>query len=221
LKKLHRRILLSETYQQASAARAEGLKADPENKLLWRYGRRRLEGEAVRDSMLAVSGMLNAKMGGPGVFPPLPDGALPKGYQLWKPGEDASENYRRSIYIFVRRNLRYPMLHSFDLPDTHESCARRQATATADQALELLNGKLVSEWARGFARRVNNDAGLDAQGLAERALRLAYQRTPGREEVAAAAEFLTRQTVVAGGREAALADLCQTLMSSNEFLYLY
>ncbi len=220
MKALHRRIMLSTTYQQSSLAREEGLKADAENKLLWRFSRRRLEGETVRDAMLATAGLLNLKMGGPGVFPPLPDGALPKGYQLWKPGPE-EDNYRRSLYLFVRRNLRYPMFQSFDFPDTHESCSRRQSTVTPDQALELVNGKLVSEWSRGFAARVANDRGLDARGKAERALRLAYQRTPGEAEVAKAAEFLLRQEKVAGAAEMALADLCQTLLSSNEFLYLY
>ncbi len=220
MKKLHKRILLSATYQQTSAHNEVAAKLDPDNKLLWKFSRRRLEGEAIRDSMLAVSGRLNPKMGGPGVFPPLPDGALPKGYQLWKPGSDSAEDNRRSVYIFVRRNLRYPMFQSFDMPDTHESCARRQTTVTPDQALELVNGKLVQEWARGLAERVENDRGLDRASKAERALRLAYARSPRAEEIALAANFLEKQEAAAGSPEAALADLCQTLLSSNEFLYL-
>jgi hypothetical protein len=221
LKKLHKRILMSATYQQSSDSRADAAQVDPENKLLWKFSRRRLEGETIRDAMLATSGLLNAKMGGPGVFPPLPDGAMPKGYQLWKSAPESVENYRRSLYIFVRRNLRYPMFQSFDFPDTHESCARRQSTVTPDQALELLNGKLVSEWSRAFAQRVGNDQGLDRAGKAERALRLAYQRTPSADEVARAVAFLQKQESAAGSAEAALADLCQTLLSSNEFLTLY
>ena len=220
LKKLHKRILLSATYQQSSNSRAEAAKIDPDNKLLWKYSRRRLEGETIRDSMLAASGMLNTKMGGPGVFPPLPDGALPKGYQLWKASAESDENNRRSVYIFVRRNLRYPMFQSFDMPDTHESCARRQTTVTPDQALELMNGKLVHEWARGFARQVDNDRGIGLATKAERALRMAYTRTPQPEEIAKAAEFLAKQEKIAGSAEAALEDLCHTLLSSNEFLYI-
>lgn len=220
LKKLHRRILTSATYQQSSATRADGEKLDPENKLLWKFTRRRLEGEAIRDSMLATSGELNLKMGGPGIFPPLPDGALPKGYQLWKAQPDSSENNRRSIYIFVRRNLRYPMFQSFDMPDTHESCARRQATVTPDQALELMNGKLVQQWAAAMARRVDNDRGLDLRARAERALRLAYNRAPLGDEIDKAARFLERQAAVAGSPAGALEDLCHTLLSSNEFLYI-
>ncbi len=220
MKKLHKRILMSATYQQSSSTRAEAEKIDPENKLLWKFTRRRLEGESIRDSMLATSGMLNTKMGGPGVFPPLPDGVLPKGYQLWKATPDSDDNLRRSVYIFVRRNLRYPMFQSFDMPDTHESCARRQATVTPDQALELMNGKLVHEWARAFARRVDNDRGIDTKTKAERALRMAYTRSPKPEEIASAAAFLVKQEKIAGSPEGALEDLCHTLLSSNEFLYI-
>ncbi len=220
MKKLHKRILMSATYQQSSTSRAEAEKVDPENKLLWKFTRRRLEGESIRDSMLATSGMLNTKMGGPGVFPPLPDGVLPKGYQLWKATADSDDNLRRSIYIFVRRNLRYPMFQSFDMPDTHDSCDRRQATVTPDQALELMNGKLVHQWARAFARRVDNDAGIDTRAKAERALRMAYTRTPNPEEIASATAFLKKQEKIAGSAEGALEDLCHTLLSSNEFLYI-
>ena len=220
VKKLHKRILMSATYQQSSQSRAEAEKIDPDNKLLWKFTRRRLEGEAIRDSMLAASGMLNLKMGGPGVFPPLPDGVLPKGYQLWKTSADSEDNQRRSVYIFVRRNLRYPMFQSFDMPDTHESCARRQATVTPDQALELMNGKLMQEWARGMARRVDNDRGIDTATKAERALRLAYTRTPKANEIEMATAFLLKQEKVAGSAEGALEDLCHMLLSSNEFLYI-
>jgi len=220
LKKLHKRILTSATYQQSSDTRAEAAGIDPENKLLWKFTRRRLEGEAIRDSMLGAGGMLNTKMGGPGVFPPLPDGVLPKGYQLWKLNAEPEEHNRRSVYIFVRRNLRYPMFQSFDMPDTHESCARRQATVTPDQALELMNGKLVHDWAKGLARQVDNDRGIDRQTKAERALRLAYSRAPKPEEIAKAADFLAKQEKIAGSAEGALEDLCHTLLSSNEFLYI-
>jgi hypothetical protein len=170
--------------------------------------------------MLEVSGLLNTKMGGPGVFPPLPDGATPKGYKLWNVEADDSEQYRRSVYIFVRRNLRYPMFQSFDMPDTHESCARRQVSVTPDQALELMNGKLITNWSRQFAARVGNDQGLDARAQAERALRLAYARPPRASEIDAAAAFLAKQEKLTSSRQEALADLCHTLLSSSEFLYI-
>jgi hypothetical protein len=119
LKKLHRQILLSNTYQQSSEFQKEAAAVDPDDKLLWRFNRRRLEGESIRDSMLATSGLLNAKMGGPGVFPPLPEGVETRGG--WKKNEEKSEALRRSVYVFVRRNTRYPMFESFDMPDSLES----------------------------------------------------------------------------------------------------
>ena len=220
VKKLHKRILMSATYQQSSASRADGEKLDADNKLLWKFTRRRLEGESIRDSMLSVSGLINPKMGGPGVFPPLPDGAMPKGYNLWKSIVDDDSNNRRSVYIFVRRNLRYPMFQSFDMPDTHESCARRQMTVTPDQALELMNGKLIQQWAASLAKRVENDKGIDTRAKAERAIRMAYARPPQPTEVDLAVAFLTRQEKIAGSPAGALEDLCHTLLSSNEFLYI-
>ena len=103
------------------------------DKLLWRFPRERLEGEVIRDAALSVSGLLNDKMGGPSVFPELPEGAgEPRGG--WKLSEPVERN-RRSVYIFVRRNARYPMLEAFDMPDTHESCGRRNQTITAPQAM--------------------------------------------------------------------------------------
>ncbi len=218
MKKLHRRILLSNAWQQSSAYRPAAAHVDPENKLLWRFNRRRLEGEVIRDSLLAASGLLNLKMGGPGVFPPLPPGMVTRGG--WKRDEDAAESHRRSVYVFVRRNTRYPMFETFDMPDTHESCGRRSTTVTSTQALELLNNELVFGWAEALARRVRNDSGMSAEAQVERAWRLAYSRPPQEAERAASLAFLDRQTRVAGDREAALVDLCQMLVNSNEFVYL-
>ncbi len=218
LKRLHKQILLSSTYQQSSAYRATAAQADPQDKYLWRYPRRRLEAETIRDEMLAVSGRLNPKMGGPGVFPPLPDGLTTRGG--WKKDEDPSEANRRSVYIFVRRNTRYPMLESFDMPDTHESCGRRNMTVTPTQSLALLNSTVVLGWARAFASRVANDQGLTPETQVERAYKLAFGRSPAIDERRAALEFLQKQDRLTGKHETALADLCHVLMNSNEFLYL-
>ena len=218
LKKLHRAILLSNAYQQSSDYNAEAATADPENKLVWRFTRRRLEGETIRDAMLAVSGTLNAKMGGPGVFPPLPPGVITRGG--WKKDEDTSEASRRSVYIFVRRNTRYPMFEAFDMPDTHESCARRNNTVTAGQALDLMNNELVLDWSRALAKRAGNDAGMSAESRVERAYRLVYSRAPKAEETAAAVAFLKRHEPVAGSEQAAFVDFCHMLLNSNEFVYM-
>jgi hypothetical protein len=224
LKKMHRLIMLSNTYQQSSAWNAEAAKVDPQDKLFWRYNRHRLEGEAIRDSMLQVSGLLNLKMGGPGVFPPLPPGVKTRGG--WKKDEDASEARRRSVYVFVRRNTRYPMFQVFDMPDTHESCSRRNNTVTAPQALELLNNELVFDWARNLAGRVLNDAEMTSEEQVDRAYKLAYSRLPSDAERKEGVDFLHRQSALVaagagdGANRAALVDLCHMLLNSNEFVYV-
>jgi Protein of unknown function (DUF1553)/Protein of unknown function (DUF1549) len=220
IKKMHRLIMLSNTYRQSTKFDAAAAKIDPQNKLLWRYNRHRLEGESIRDSILQVSGLLNLKMGGPGVFPPMPKGVVTRGG--WKKDEDPSEADRRSVYVFVRRNTRYPMFEVFDMPDTHESCARRNTTITAPQALELLNNELVLDWARRMAQRVMNDEGLTEEAEVDRAWKLAYQRTPTPEERASALKFLQRQESILGNdsRVTAIVDLCHMLLNSNEFVYV-
>src|SRR5262249_39240407 len=149
IKKMHRLIMLSNAYQQSSEFREEAARIDPSNKLWWRFDRRRLEGEVIRDSMLSVSGLLNLKMGGPGVFAPLPPGVSRPGsrYLNWNTEKDSAEINRRSAYIFVKRNLPYPMFESFDFPDTSESCARRYVTVSPAQPLALMNDEMVLQWA--------------------------------------------------------------------------
>src|SRR5436309_2539163 len=158
VKKMHRLIMTSNTYRQSSRFDELAAKADPEDKLLWRFPRQRLEGEEVRDAALAVSGLLNWKMGGPSVFPELPPGMSPT-YSGWKVSKEETERNRRSIYVFVKRNTRYPLFESFDMPDTHESCPRRNVTITPLQALNLLNSELTLRWAESFAARVIGFAG--------------------------------------------------------------
>ena len=243
IKKMHRMILLSNTYQQSSAFQEEAAKVDPNNKLLWRFDRRRLEGEVIRDSMLLAAGKLNLSMGGRGVFPPLPPGVSRPGskYLGWKTEADAAESNRRSVYVFVKRNLRYPMFETFDFPDTHESCPNRYATVTPTQPLALMNDELVLEWSRELASRVLNDSGLSAKQQIERAFRIVFAREPKAEESQAILEFLDKQagviserlaksdkvpmpdTVPQGmepARAAAFVDFCHTLLNSNEFVYM-
>ena len=117
----------------------------------------------IRDSSLLVAGLLNPKVGGPSVFPELPEG-MPAPRGGWKLSAPEERN-RRSVYIFVRRNTRYPMLEAFDMPDTHESCSRRDVTTTAPQALTMLNDKVALEWAQAFAGRALAGAGSGGRGL--------------------------------------------------------
>jgi hypothetical protein len=218
IKQMHRLIMLSGTYQQASSFNEKAAAADVNNKLLWRFGRRRLDAEALRDAMLSVSGSINLKMGGPGVFPPLPPGLVTRGG--WEKAGQASESNRRSVYVFVRRNLRYPLFETFDMPNTNEPCARRSETATPTQALAMLNDELVHEWSRVFANRVRNDAGLSREVQVQRAYLLAYSRRPTEEELAGAFRFLDRQVPLAGKDDGALVDLCHALLMSNEFMHI-
>jgi len=241
VKKMHRLIMTSNAYQQSSDFREEANRVDPFNRLLWRREPQRLEGEAVRDSMLTVSGLLNPEVGGPSVYPPLPTG-MPQPRGGWTTSYDPNEQRRRSIYVFVRRNKRYPMLESFDMPDTHATCARRDVTITAPQALSLLNDQQTIEWARGFAGRVIEEAGADRAKQVEHAYLLAYSRAPDPAEKDASYTFLDSQRrliaerAAAGQRiakpllaadtvdeasGAALVDFCHALLNSNEMVYRY
>ena len=175
LKHLHRMVLLSATYQLASHASPgdsqsrfawrRAREQDPDNVLYGRFPRKRLEGEAIRDALLAVSGTLNRQYGGPSVRPPLPPELLTtllKGQ--WKTSENPADHVRRSIYVFARRNLRYPIFEVFDRPDAGASCARRDRSTTAIQSLLMLNGELVVQSAQHLRDRL----------LAERFVRRIY-----------------------------------------------
>src|SRR5439155_7438314 len=207
MKKLHRLILLSNTYQQAADNQPKAAEADPDDTLLWRYPRRRMEAEAIRDSMLFVSGLLNPQMGGPGVFPPVPAGTLSELSATaaaggWKTEKDPAQSSRRSVYIFVRRNLRYPMLQEFDSANTFEVWHSRKNTVTPSQSLDLLNNDLVLDWARTFAGRVLTDTGLtpESREQVEHAYALAYGRKADGEELKTAVAFLERQAPIMAAR---------------------
>jgi hypothetical protein len=199
--------------------------------------------------MLQVSGLLNTKMGGPGVFPPVPPGTVSALSATaaaggWSTEKDPSQNNRRSVYIFVRRNLRYPMLQEFDTPNTFEVWHSRKNTVTPSQSLDILNNDLILQWAQAFAGRVMSDVRQSTESweLVDRAFKLSYGRAASAEEVKTATAFLDQQTSViakrlaSGGtkppmpakilegmdpaRAAAFVDLCQMLFASNEFLYI-
>ena len=239
LKRIHRLVMNSETYRQSSAFREDASSADPLNRLLWRFPPQRLEGEVIRDSMLAVSGRLNFQVGGPSAYPALPSGAPPP-RGGWDVPEDRHAQDRRSVYVFVRRNSRYPMLESFDMPDTHESCARRSTTTTAPQALALLNSEHTLGWAKGLAEKILEEAGDDTDRQVEAGFRLAYSRPPDGWEKDTVLTFLETQREIIAERvaagetlllpgsvpesmskeeAAAVVDFCHMLLNSNEFVY--
>ncbi|NBR86632.1 MAG: DUF1549 domain-containing protein, partial [Verrucomicrobia bacterium] len=172
VKKLHRLILASATWQQRGAvegrgskvkgnARRELLALDPENLLLSRFPYRRLEVEAIRDSMLAVSGRLNPRVGGPSMYPEVPKEALAGSSdpdKIWKPFDEADAS-RRTVYAFLKRSFVVPMLEVLDVCDTTQSSDKRAVTSIAPQALTLFNGEFVNRQARHFADRLNREAG--------------------------------------------------------------
>ncbi len=208
LKRMHRLMLTSETYRQSTHVSPEAAKADPDNKLLSRMNRLRLEGEAVRDSLLAVSGRLNPKAGGPGVV--LPEAAQPTGGARAAPPSPEAERTRRSVYLFARRNLRLAFLEAFDLPDSNLSCPRRERSTTAPQALALLNAAEASAAAKALAERLEREAKTEPERI-ERAYRLTLGRPPTAAERERAAAFL---------RDSPLSELCRALVNLNEFVYL-
>ena len=216
LKHIHRLIVTSATYRQASRGNEASAKADPENRLLWQMPRKRLDGEALRDAMLSVAGELNQNAGGPSVYPELPT-ELREVHKNWKPSADAAERNRRSVYVFVKRNLRYPLFALFDSPDRCETCSRRFVTTTAPQALSLMNDSIVLDFAKSLGVRVTKQAGTDPDKAVETAFTLALSRSPTTEEQAAAKTFLTKHT---GPFADAVTDLCHSLLNLNEFLYV-
>jgi hypothetical protein len=215
IKTMHRMMMNSNAYRMASDDVAAGVKADPENRLLWRMSRPRLEGEIIRDAMLAVSGKLDSKSGGPGVHPYI-DPSLWQGSsgRSW-PGknDDDPSTWRRSIYVHSKRSIPLPMLDVFDKPDGITSCARRNRSTIAPQALILMNNSFVRIQAQQFATRLEREAGKDAGQQVNRAFELAYLRAPSQTERAAAVDFLK-------SNPDSLVDFCQALFNSNEFVYM-
>ena len=259
LKRIHKLLLTSAVYRQASKpfsrdwpsqeqARAAAnwkaaRQADPENRLLARMNRQRLEGESIRDAMLTAAGRLNLRQGGPGVRAPLPAevAATLLNKNQWIVSADAEDHRRRSIYLFVRRNLRYPLFDAFDRPDTNASCPRRNRSTIAPQALILLNSEFSLDTARHLAGFVLSQAGASC----DEAIKLAYSRVIGRvpthDEFDLARRFIEDQALQLKGSNraaselalpvplpdgvevyhaAALTDFCLALFNLNEFVYV-
>jgi hypothetical protein len=236
LKAMHRLMVTSAAYRQSSTPPARTLEIDPENTLLARMPRRRLEAEAVRDALLAVTGTLDHRVGGPSVFPDLPPGVETRGG--WTRSASASDRDRRTLYVFVRRNLRYPLLDAFDAPDTNTTCPERNVSVNAPQALMLLNSDLILDEARHFAGRLYREAAdrNDRPGLIRSAYRLAFAREPDRDELARGVAFLDSEPALVSGhpsappiprpdgvvpaQAAAMVDYCHALLNLNEFVFV-
>jgi hypothetical protein len=224
IKQLHRLILSSNTYQQAtSIANSSGDNSqsainnrqlqDPDNRLLWHQNLRRLEVEAIRDSMLTVSGQLNGAMYGPSVLPPMPKEVLeansdPK--TVWKSSTER-DACRRTIYVHTKRSLMLPLLDTLDFCDTTRSAAKRNVTTVSPQALMLFNGDFVNQQAKYFAQRLRREAGPDTASRVDLAYRLALCRPPSAAERERMLAFLR-----SGG---VLDEMCRVILNLNEFVY--
>jgi hypothetical protein len=247
VKQLQRQILLSATYRQASAERAEVVKADPENKLLAVFPRKRLEAEEIRDSLLYASGRLVDRVGGPPVFPPAPKN-LNAG-PLWQAPEKDEDARRRSLYTFVRRSVPYPLTVSFDPAGTNNPHQKRDVTTTPLQALALFNSDIVFGWSQALAGRVLNEAGPSEDAQIDRLYEVLFSRKATAAEKAVLKGFLAEQEKVVAARlsdssrtgefavavpvglqgkpalnpvrAAAFVDLVHTVANSNDFAYRF
>jgi len=219
LKPMHRMMLLSSAYQQSvnSPLAKAAEEKDPENMLLWRFSPRRLDAEEIRDTMLAASGTLNTKIGGPSFMVPIDKDLvlMLKRPQYWAATRDKSEYDRRTLYMIYKRNLRLPFLEVFDAPDLLSSCGKREQATHAPQALELLNGKTSNELATRFAARLLKEAPNTAARI-DLAFRLTAGRAPTRAENTLALKFLADGS----DNPAKVKEFALALFNLNAFLYV-
>jgi len=215
-KALIRLIVTSATYRQASEHRAALAKIDPDNTLLGRQNRFRVEAEIVRDLSLSVSGLLNPKLGGPSIVPPFPEGLLEQRFtneSLKLPGED---RYRRGVYIHVQRTLTHPSLAAFDVADGNQSCVRRDRSTTPIQALTLLNDPVFVECAQALGRRLIS-LSPDRDERLRRGFELCVSRQPSPEELALLVKLVETQRSLGAADEAVWAGVARALLNLEEF----
>jgi hypothetical protein len=236
LKRLHKLILMSATYQQSDAYDENRAKVDPANRLWWRHEPVRLEAEILRDSILSVSGTLNRKLYGPAVKPHMDTEAIYNAdarYDQWpKDVKEGPATWRRSIYVFTKRSNLFPFLQAFDAPRAIGSCARRDVTTVPTQGLTLLNDAFMREQSQLFAERVLWESEADTRSRVTHVYELALGRMPNQTELRNAAAFLKDQakqyqddlgsdsTSPSRSAVSAITDFCQVLLASNEFSYI-
>ena len=218
VKSIHRLILNSSTYRQSSKhLNSQAEVADPENTLLWHFRSRRLEAEAVRDAVLAVSGRLNPEQFGLPIFPPLPEGLAEEvkfDNSKWDT-HDGPEGRKRSIYVYQQRSTSMPFLQTFDSVVCDGTRDRRQASVTPLQALAMYNGRFANEEATHFAARVRQEAG---DSLATQ-IQLAFKIALGREAAPDESDRM-RALVSSSPIGDGLAAVCRVLLNANEFVYV-
>ncbi len=223
LKRLQKQIMLSATYQMQSIADAQAIKVDPENRLLSHFPRQRLDGESIRDNILACAGTLNPRQFGPAIVPPLGKEELAGLFDAgskWPITKDASQHTRRSIYLLSRRTFVLPLFAAFDAPDSMTSCPRRFTTVVPTQALTLLNSPFAVNQSKAMAKHLNETCEKDSSKEIATAWRVCFGRPITTDEAQKAEEFLKQRTEALGDNQAALAELCLALFNANEFVYV-
>jgi hypothetical protein len=199
LKSLHRLIVTSAAYRQSSTARSDLTEHDPYNRLLARQARLRLEAEVIRDSALQASGLLIPTIGGPGAYPPQPEGIYRFTQQVkyWKQ-RSPDDRYRRGVYTFFWRSSPYPFLVTFDAPDSNVACTRRARSNTPLQSLTLANDRVFVDLAEGLAQTLLNEASGDETARIDHAFRSVLARSPEPQELDRLLEYVREERRRAG-----------------------
>ncbi|MBT5689536.1 MAG: DUF1553 domain-containing protein [Opitutae bacterium] len=232
LKRMHKQILMSAAYRQATTSDRDKLQKDPTNRYISYRSPGRLEAEVIRDSILAVSGMLNRQMFGKSIKPWIHTDAITTGStRKWPTNvKDGPDTWRRSIYIYTKRSMLMPMMEAFDLPDSTRSCAVRNTTTVAPAALLMLNNEFIRDQSRHLATRISREAGNSLDAQVKKLYRVAFSRMATSDEVGLGIEFMDKQAqAYAGGPDKpiaeghqmdALTNYCQAIIALNEFIYI-
>jgi hypothetical protein len=231
IKKIQRLIMTSQSYQRASAFdNPANLAKDADDVYLWKFPLHRLEGEAIRDIILTASGKLNLKAGGPPFFPAVPAAVRDdvKKIGRWELTKEEPSTWRRGVYSYYKRAMKYPMFEVLDLPDSNITCERRSSTTVPTQALTLMNDEFVLLQAQYFADRVRNESGADPAAQLRTLYRIALSRDPSPAEMTANLAFLKKQQAWHASQKPgaenpegkALIDMCSIVLNLNEFVYI-
>ena len=224
IKQVHRTLIDSYSYQQSSTANEYAMQADPANELLSRFRRRRITAEELRDAMLSVSGTLNDSMTGRSVMVPVDPELIALLYKpdQWEETPNTAEHNRRSVYLLAKRNLRLPMLEVFDQPSLQTSCACREQSTHAPQALAMLNGKWASQIAESFAKDLLATCGSDHDRLIEEAFLRTTGQPPTDDQWRLSRTFLRAESSDTTNRELRLRieEFALAMLNLNAFLYV-
>jgi hypothetical protein len=214
---MHRLIVTSATYRQASKARADLREKDPQNRWLARQTRLRLDAEIIRDAALCASGLLTPKIGGPGVYPPQPPEifAFTQSAHPW-PESKGSDRYRRGMYTFIWRQSQHPLLTTFDAPDAQTACTKRNRSNTPLQALHLANDPVFVEIAKGLGQRIATEGPAEDAGKIAYACQLCYARVPTKLEQDRLLSYLQQQRETNTDR--AWTMVARVLLNLDEFV---